>query len=53
MRHGPRRQQGHSDENHALDCCGIDASVMPRVPRANTNIPTIMLAEKLADGLLS
>ncbi|TKT75807.1 GMC family oxidoreductase N-terminal domain-containing protein [Aquamicrobium sp. LC103] len=30
----------------------VDASVMPCVPRANTNLPTIMLAEKLADGLI-
>ncbi|HTN61316.1 MAG TPA: GMC oxidoreductase [Devosia sp.] len=30
----------------------VDASVMPRVPRANTNLPTMMLAEKLADGML-
>jgi len=30
----------------------IDASVMPCVPRANTNVPTTMVAEKLAEGLI-
>lgn len=30
-----------------------DASVFPAIPRANTNIPTIMTAEKIADATLS
>ena len=30
----------------------IDASVMPTIPRANTNIPTIMIAEKMSDHVL-
>ena len=28
-----------------------DASVMPRVPRANTHLPTVMLAERIAAWL--
>lgn len=30
----------------------VDASVMPRIPRANTNIPTIMVAEKLSEAIV-
>ena len=30
-----------------------DASIMPAVPCANTNIPTIMIGEKIAAHILS
>ncbi|OBP78289.1 alanine-phosphoribitol ligase [Mesorhizobium loti] len=30
-----------------------DASVMPFCPRANTNIPTVMVAEKMSDAMLN
>jgi 5-(hydroxymethyl)furfural/furfural oxidase len=31
----------------------VDASLFPVVPCANTNIPTLMTAEKIADAIVA
>jgi 5-(hydroxymethyl)furfural/furfural oxidase len=60
---GTCRMGAADDRNAVTDPAGrvhglaglrvIDASIMPTIPRGNTNIPTIMVAEKLADAMLS
>ena len=59
---GTCRMGASSDRDAVTDPAGrlrgvdglrvIDASIMPTIPRGNTNIPTIMVAEKLADAML-
>jgi choline dehydrogenase len=39
---------------HGCDGLSVaDASIMPSIPRANTNLSTIALAERLAERMLS
>ncbi len=55
---GTCRMGGADDPGAVVDNAGrvhgigglrvVDASIMPAIPRGNTNIPTIMLAEKIA-----
>jgi 5-(hydroxymethyl)furfural/furfural oxidase len=59
---GTCRMGGASDRDAVVDSAGrvrgiaglrvIDASIMPTVPRGNTNIPTIMVAEKISAAMV-
>jgi len=60
---GTCRMGAASDRHAVVDAAGrvrgiaglrvIDASIMPTVPRGNTNIPTIMVAEKISAEMVS
>jgi hypothetical protein len=42
------------DDCRVIGCTGlrvIDASIMPEVPRANTHLTTVAIAERMADRL--
>ncbi|MEI8152825.1 MAG: GMC oxidoreductase [Hyphomicrobiales bacterium] len=59
---GSCRMGSASDPHAVVDGAGrvrgfdglrvVDASIMPTVPRANTNIPTIMIAEKISAAIV-
>jgi 5-(hydroxymethyl)furfural/furfural oxidase len=58
---GTCRMGAATDRDAVVDIAGrvhgfdglrvVDASIMPTVPRANTNIPTIMIAEKISASI--
>jgi 5-(hydroxymethyl)furfural/furfural oxidase len=60
---GTCRMGAASDRHAVVDPAGrvrgvgglrvVDASIMPTVTRGNTNIPTIMVAEKISDKIVS
>jgi len=59
---GTCRMGAANDRDAVVDAAGrvrgiaglrvIDASIMPTVPRGNTNIPTIMVAEKISVAMM-
>lgn len=53
---GRRGESVVDPHGRSWDVAGLwiaDASVMPRVPRANTHLPTLMVAEKIARPLVA
>ena len=57
--HGRRWRPDGSHRPRRAACAGVDglrvvdASIFPLVPCANTNFPTLMAAEKIADAILN
>lgn len=48
----PLSVTGSDGSVHGVDALYVcDASLMPSIPCANTNVPTIMIAERIADML--
>ena len=46
----PRAVTGPSGRVHGIDGLRVcDASLMPTIPCANTQVPTVMLSERMAD----
>ena len=53
-RAGRRARSVVDPECRVIGCTGlrvIDASIMPEVPRANTHLTTVAIAERMADRL--
>ncbi len=49
----PKAVTGAAGQVHGIGGLRIvDASIMPVIPRANTNIPVIMVAEKISEAML-